>query len=162
MDSRPNVIFILSDDQGPWAAGCYGNPEIRTPTLDRLAAEGMLFEDFFCTSPVCSPARASILTGTIPSRHGVHDWIRGDEISPNERIILEVNGKNSSNYYLSNMAFPATREYGNVYRKIVRVEDKLQSNMLYIDQNGIPMSFQIFVASSDLSSEKKLMDCQFK
>ncbi len=73
---RPNVLFILSDDQGPWAMGCAGNPEIRTPNLDRLAATGMRFENFFCVSPVCSPARASLMTGKIPSQHGVHDWIR--------------------------------------------------------------------------------------
>ena len=73
---RPNVIVILTDDQGCWAMGCAGNPEIRTPNLDRLAATGMRFENFFCASPVCSPARASLLTGRIPSQHGVHDWLR--------------------------------------------------------------------------------------
>ncbi len=70
---KPNVIFILSDDQGAWAMGCSGNDEVRTPNLDRLAAQGIRFDNFFCTSPVCSPARASILTGRIPSQHGVHD-----------------------------------------------------------------------------------------
>jgi len=74
--ARPNILFIVSDDQGPWALGCAGNAEIRTPILDRLASAGIRFENFFCTSPVCSPARASLLTGDIPSRHGVHDWIR--------------------------------------------------------------------------------------
>lgn len=57
--------------------GCAGNSEVRTPNMDRIAATGMRFENFFCTSPVCSPARASLLTGRIPSQHGVHDWIRG-------------------------------------------------------------------------------------
>jgi arylsulfatase A-like enzyme len=74
--SRPNVLFVLSDDQGAWAMGCAGNPEIRTPGLDALAASGTRFTSFFCTSRVCSPARASIMTGEIPSQHGVHDWIR--------------------------------------------------------------------------------------
>ena len=74
-DEKPNLIFILTDDQGAWAMGCAGNGEIRSPNLDRLAAEGMRFENFFCTSPVCSPARASILTGRIPSQHGVHDFL---------------------------------------------------------------------------------------
>lgn len=78
--TKPNIIFILSDDQGAWAMGCSGNHEIRTPNLDRLAETGMRFENFFCTSPVCSPARASILTGSIPSQHGVHDWIGGGNI----------------------------------------------------------------------------------
>jgi arylsulfatase A-like enzyme len=72
----PNVLFILTDDQGYWALGCAGNDEIHTPNLDRLAATGIRFTNFFCASPVCSPARASILTGRIPSQHGIHDWIR--------------------------------------------------------------------------------------
>lgn len=75
---RPNIIFILSDDQGPWAAGCTGNHEIRTPNIDRLAARGVRFDNFFCASPVCSPARASLLTGRIPSQHGIHQWIGHD------------------------------------------------------------------------------------
>ena len=74
--TKPNILVILSDDQGSWAMGCAGNPEIRTPNLDALAASGMRFENFFCTSPVCSPARASLLTGRIPSQHGIHDWIK--------------------------------------------------------------------------------------
>ena len=73
---RPNVLFILSDDQGAWALRCAGNADIVTPSLDAIAASGVRFTDFFCVSPVCSPARASLLTGDIPSRHGVHDWIR--------------------------------------------------------------------------------------
>jgi choline-sulfatase len=72
---KPNIVLFLTDDQGSWALGCAGNPEIVTPNLDRLASEGMRFENYFCTSPVCSPARASLLTGRIPSQHGIHDWL---------------------------------------------------------------------------------------
>ncbi|MBQ4354084.1 MAG: sulfatase-like hydrolase/transferase [Clostridia bacterium] len=72
---RPNILFILSDDQGAWAMRCAGNHDIHTPNLDRLAAEGVRFENFYCASPVCSPARASIITGEMPSCHGVHDWL---------------------------------------------------------------------------------------
>ncbi|MBD7969195.1 sulfatase-like hydrolase/transferase [Paenibacillus gallinarum] len=79
-ENKPNIVFILSDDQGAWAMGCAGNTEVRTPSLDRLAAEGMRFSSFFCTSPVCSPARASLMTGRIPSQHGVHDWIRSGNV----------------------------------------------------------------------------------
>lgn len=79
--NKPNILFILSDDHGQWASGCYGNDEVLTPNIDNLAKEGMLFNNFHCTSPVCSPARASILTGKIPSQHGVHDWIDGGNIS---------------------------------------------------------------------------------
>lgn len=83
---RPNIVLVLTDDQGCWAMGCAGNQEIRTPNLDRLAATGMRFDNFFCASPVCSPARASLLTGRIPSQHGVHDWLRaGNSIIEKER-----------------------------------------------------------------------------
>lgn len=81
---RPNVVVIMTDDQGAWALGCSGNKEIQTPNIDRLAKEGMRFENCFCASPVCSPARASFLTGRIPSQHGVHDWIREGNISDPE------------------------------------------------------------------------------
>jgi arylsulfatase A-like enzyme len=55
--------------------GAAGNREIRTPNLDRLCTTGMRFDHFFCASPVCSPARATLMTGRIPSQHGVHDWL---------------------------------------------------------------------------------------
>jgi choline-sulfatase len=85
-DTRPNLLVIMSDDQGPWALACAGNPDIRTPTLDRLAAEGTRFDNFFCASPVCSPARASFLTGRVPSQHGVHDWLRSGNIEVEEGV----------------------------------------------------------------------------
>lgn len=66
----------MGDDHGEWAMGCSGNSEVKTPNLDRLAEAGIRFKNFFCVSPVCSPARASIFTGKIPSAHGVHDWLK--------------------------------------------------------------------------------------
>ena len=76
---KPNIIFILSDDQGPWAVGYAGNDEVKTPNIDNLARMGISFTNCYCTSPVCSPARASLLTGTIPSNHGIHDWLKESE-----------------------------------------------------------------------------------
>jgi len=81
MPNQTNLLFILTDDQGYWSMGCSGNSEIRTPNLDRLAETGLRFDNFFCASPVCSPARASILTGQIPSQHGVQDFLRGGNTS---------------------------------------------------------------------------------
>jgi len=86
---RTNVLVILTDDQGVWAAGCYGNREIRTPNLDRLATGGVRFENFFVATPVCSPSRATLLTGRIPSQHGVHDWIKGGNVGPDAALYLE-------------------------------------------------------------------------
>lgn len=72
---RPNVLLILTDNQSPSLIGAYGNAEIRTPNIDRLAAQGTLFTRAFATSGVCSPARATLLTGLIPSRTGVHNGL---------------------------------------------------------------------------------------
>ena len=71
----PNLLFILTDNHGAWTLGCYGNPEIKTPNIDKLASEGMLFRAAFCNNSVCSPSRATFLTGLIPSQHGVHCYI---------------------------------------------------------------------------------------
>ncbi len=72
---RPNVVFIMTDNHGAWTLGCYGNPDIRTPNIDQLSREGMLFERCFSSNPVCSPTRATWLTGLMPSQHGVHCFI---------------------------------------------------------------------------------------
>ncbi len=65
---RPNILFVLTDDQGAWAMGCAGNAEIHTPNLDRIAATGVRCDNFFCASPVCSPARASSCARAARSR----------------------------------------------------------------------------------------------
>ena len=83
LKKQPNIVFILSDDQGAWAMHCAGNEDLRTPNLDRLAESGVRFDEFYCASPVCSPARASIVTGKAPSCHGVLDWIAGGNIDTN-------------------------------------------------------------------------------
>ncbi|MSU51569.1 MAG: sulfatase [Opitutus sp.] len=71
----PNVVFILTDNQGAWTLGCYGNPDIRTPHIDRLASEGVRMTRALSSNPVCSPTRATFLTGLIPSQHGVHSFL---------------------------------------------------------------------------------------
>ncbi|MBX6314977.1 MAG: sulfatase-like hydrolase/transferase, partial [Isosphaeraceae bacterium] len=76
---RPNVVLILADNQGAWTLGCYGNPDIRTPHIDRLAAQGMRFTRAFSPNGVCSPTRASLLTGLLPSQHGVHSYLGANE-----------------------------------------------------------------------------------
>lgn len=73
----PNVVLIMTDNHGPWTLGCYGNEEIETPHIDRLAAGGTLFERAFANNAVCSPTRATVLTGLMPSQHGVHRFLRG-------------------------------------------------------------------------------------
>ena len=75
MAHLPNILLFITDDHGQWASGPYGNNEVSTPNLDSLAASGVVVENAFTPTPVCSPARASLLTGLTPSQHGIHDYI---------------------------------------------------------------------------------------
>lgn len=81
---RPNVVLIMTDNHGAWTLGCYGNQEIRTPNIDRLAEEGVLFTRVFSSNAVCSPTRATFLTGLMPSQHGVHRYLGrgGAQVGP--------------------------------------------------------------------------------
>lgn len=73
----PNVIFFLVDDLGQRDVGCYGSPFYETPAIDDLADEGMLFNNAYSTCHVCSPSRASILTGKYPARTNLTEWLSG-------------------------------------------------------------------------------------
>ncbi len=95
-DSRPNVIFILTDDLGYSDIGCYGATTVKTPNIDRLAAEGMRFTDFHTGSSICSPSRAAFLCGAYPQRTGLYmginqnrraHWFLG--LNPDEITIAE-------------------------------------------------------------------------
>lgn len=73
--SKPNVILIFTDNQQAATLACYGNSEVHTPHLDQLAADGIQFNKAYCANSFCSACRASMLTGLMPSQHGVHSWI---------------------------------------------------------------------------------------
>ncbi|MEN9684684.1 MAG: hypothetical protein RLZZ28_470, partial [Bacteroidota bacterium] len=72
--SRPNIIYIYADDLGYGELGAYGQTKIKTPNLDRMAAEGMRFTNHYTSAPVCAPARCMLLTG----QHGGHTYIHGN------------------------------------------------------------------------------------
>jgi len=74
-----HVVFIMTDNQGAWSLGCYGNDEIRTPHIDALAADGVRCANVYKVNSVCSPSRATFFTGLIPSQHGVHCYLGSEK-----------------------------------------------------------------------------------
>lgn len=83
--AKPNIVFILIDDMGWTDVGCFGSKIYQTPNIDKLAAQGMRFTDAYAACNVCSPTRASILTGKYPARLHLTDWIPGKNI-PNAKL----------------------------------------------------------------------------
>jgi len=73
--TSPNLVFILTDNQAQAILGVYGNMDVKTPNIDRLASDGILFNNVFAASGMCSPTRATLMTGLLPSQHGVHNWL---------------------------------------------------------------------------------------
>src|SRR5919106_2907254 len=88
-EAKPNVIFILADDLGYGDLGCYGQKVIKTPHLDRMAAEGMRFTQAYAGSTVCAPSRCCLMTGL----HTGHCRVRGNArvpLEPGDRTVAEV------------------------------------------------------------------------
>ncbi|MBM4016708.1 MAG: twin-arginine translocation signal domain-containing protein [Planctomycetes bacterium] len=76
----PNILLVVSDDQGYRDLGCFGGPEVRTPHLDRLAARGVRLTRFYVAWPACTPSRGALLTGRYPQRNGTYDMFRNDSV----------------------------------------------------------------------------------
>ncbi|MCW8926480.1 MAG: sulfatase-like hydrolase/transferase, partial [Xanthomonadales bacterium] len=91
-DAKPNIILILTDDQGIGDVGAYGADDIVTPSLDRIAGAGTRFTQFYANASVCSPSRSSIMTGMVPQRAGVPGNVPpppwNDKGLPNERVTI--------------------------------------------------------------------------
>jgi arylsulfatase A-like enzyme len=85
-DRRPNVVFFLADDLGWRDLGCYGSSFYETPNIDRLAERGVRFTQAYAACHVCSPTRASIMTGKYPARLGLTDWLPGRKDYPFQKL----------------------------------------------------------------------------
>ena len=81
----PNIVFILADDMGYGDLGCYGAKKIKTPNIDRLAREGILFTDGHCGASTCTPTRYGLLTG----RHNWRSWLKYSALSTSAPLLIE-------------------------------------------------------------------------
>jgi arylsulfatase A-like enzyme len=86
---RPNIVLIVTDNQSEQLLGAYGNDDILTPNIDALAKAGVTFERAYATSGVCSPTRATLLTGLLPSQHGVHNGLPSKFDIPDYAAVAE-------------------------------------------------------------------------
>ena len=91
-NDKPNILFILIDDMGYADLGCYGNGEVETPYIDRLAAEGIRFTQYYSNAPICSPSRVAVLTGQYPQRWKITSYIdnRAKNVDRGMRHFLDL------------------------------------------------------------------------
>ena len=109
---KPNILVIMSDEHDPGVLGCYGDPTVQTPNFDRLAAEGVVFDACYTTSPLCVPARLSFTAGKYISRVGAWSnscWLPSDEM-PSLPRVLTASGYES--ILAGKMHYDASRRYG--------------------------------------------------
>ncbi len=84
--SKTNILFIFIDDMGYADLGCYGREDVKTPNIDQLASEGILFTQFYVNSPICSPSRTAVTTGQFPARWGITSYIDNRNANANRGI----------------------------------------------------------------------------
>ena len=99
--TKPNIVFIFADDLGWGDLGCYGHPRLKTPYLDKMAADGLLLTNCYVANPVCSPSRTAVMTGQFPARHRIHRHFGGshkrnmalnmpDYLDPNVTLLTKL------------------------------------------------------------------------
>ena len=85
---KPNIVVFISDDLGRLDTSIHGSKDVRTPTMDLLAAGGMTFDDAYVASPSCCPSRFSLLTGLMPARHGAHP--NHSQVKPGTKFLMPI------------------------------------------------------------------------
>ncbi len=88
MDKKPNFLFFITDQHRADHLGCYGNPVVKTPNIDGLAARGTRFDRFYTATPICMPNRATLMTGRMPSLHGARH--NGIPLSMNATTFVDI------------------------------------------------------------------------
>src|SRR5512141_2924339 len=109
---RPNILLIMADEHNAGVLGCYGNNLIRTPNLDRLAGQGVVFDNAYCNSPLCVPSRLSFTAGKYASRVGA--WNNDVELPSADypSIARVMNAAGYESFLCGKMHYDRTRRYG--------------------------------------------------
>lgn len=110
-NTKPNIVLLLADDMGYGDIGAFGNPDVRTPHLDRLASEGVTLTQHYSASAVCAPARAGLLTGRYPHRTGTIDTLEGrglDRLALREATPADWSSPEATYKELSNSVSPVS------------------------------------------------------
>lgn len=145
--ARPNVLIIMTDQQRWDALGCAGNPEIKTPNIDRLAREGVQFVNAYSACPVCVPARTSILTGRTIFNNRVlgNKDVESDSVPKLQTfdMILSANGYHTEYYGKYHSPYQFARMYNNPVRptnksKFTDVKSTAEAFREYLDELGVP------------------------
>lgn len=141
---QPNVVIIFTDDQGYEDLGCFGSPKIKTPNLDQLAKEGFRFSNFYVTASVCSPSRASLLTGRYPDRNGVGGVFFPDHkgMDASERTIAEL---------LKEVGYQ-TACFGKWH--LGDLQGSLPTDQGFDEYIGIPYSNDMYIGKSHLFADQ--------
>jgi arylsulfatase A len=151
--AKPNFIVIYADDQGYGDLSCYGATKFKTPHIDKMAAEGMKFTDFYVTAPVCSPTRSSLMTGCYPRRVGMHQHVlfphstRG--LNPKEITIAELLKKQGyatacvGKWHMGHQKqfLPTSQGFDYYYGVPFSNDMWLPANMKYAADAKLPASF---------------------
>lgn len=127
----PNIVVVLSDEHAPGVTGCYGHPSVRTPNLDRLAAQGALYESAYCTSPMCVPSRLSLLSGRYV--HEIGAWDNG--VIPDSNLPTWADHLRAAGY----QSVLAGRTHFNGDDRLNGFDRRLSEDLdHWVDHSGLP------------------------
>ncbi len=155
--ARPNILFILADDLGYGDLACFGNPVIQTPVLDRLATEGMKLTQAYAASPNCSPARAALLTGRMPYRVGIYDFVRESyplHIRKSETTVAQLLGRAGYDTFLAGKWHLTGGELDDERKKFTTPGD-LGFDYWLCDRNGFDYGADTLVRNGKPAGELK-------
>jgi len=135
--SRPNILCFITDQQRADHLGCYGNSDIQTPNIDRLAQDGITFTEFYVTNPLCMPSRATLFTGQYPQAHGVRE--NGIALPQLETVLPEM--LRQSGYTTASFGKVHLNPYGIDLITPLSPTESYESFQYWEDHNDLPRPY---------------------